>query len=321
MKFKRIFPVFLLFLMFAVAVAPPAQAGEASVMTIGVATLKGDTQNSDVTETLTTDLGKSGSLNLVETNQLDKILREIKTGSILGKKDCQVLLNRTGATHLVMGNVKKGYGKITVNARLTDLKTARIILTDNVNGSEQDEFFLVEQLAQRICNKITNGFISMESRLDLPQTGGGGSASIRLWLDKGESPTYRNEETMKIYFKTDRDCYVTICNINTEGKVNLLYPNNFTRDNFVKAEQTYSIPSEDAPYDFQVEGRPGVEYIYALATDKPFGVASNFEELVKKEAFPELKSSPNSFTRDVKLKLRETGPWSSQKIKFFLAPK
>ncbi|MFH0802738.1 MAG: FlgO family outer membrane protein [bacterium] len=320
MKIKRFYCVTFLFLLFFSQISLPARSEESSTMTIGVATLRGDTQNGDVTETLTTDLGKSGNLNMVETSQLDKILREIKTGSILGKKDCQTLLNRTGATHLVMGNVKKEYGRITVNARLTDLKSAKIILTDNVNGAEQDEFFLVEQLAQRVCNKITKKFIVMESKLDLPQAGGG-DAAISLWLDKGENPTYKNEDTMKIFFKADKDCYVTICNINTEGKVNLLFPNNFTRDNFVKAEQVYSIPDEDAPYDFQVEGKGGVEYIYALATDKPFGVATNFEELVKKEAFPELKSSPKSFSRDVRLKLKESGPWSSQKIKFFLAPK
>lgn len=282
-----------LFLFFFSQIPLSARSEEASTMIIGVATLKGDTQNGDVTETLTTDLGKSENLSLVETSQLDKILREIKTGSILGKEDCQILLSRTGATHLVMGNVKRDFGEITVNVRLTDLKSAKIILTDNINGSEQDEFFLVEQLAQRVCNKITLKFINIESKLDLPQTADG-DAGIRLWLDKGESPTYRNGEMMKIYFKTSKDCYVNIYTIHTEGKVKLLFPNLYARHNFVKVDHVYSIPDKDAPYHFRVEGKGGVGYICALVTEKPLPAKNYIQTCIKTTGHRNAFTTPRS---------------------------
>lgn len=92
------------------------------------------------------------------------------------------------------------------------------------------------------------------------------TVQVDLWLDKQCGSPYYTGEKALIYFSTDADGYVTLYDIDTQGNVNVIFPNRNTPDNFVKAGQTYQIPAREADYDLIVEGPEGTEYIDAVAS-------------------------------------------------------
>jgi hypothetical protein len=89
-------------------------------------------------------------------------------------------------------------------------------------------------------------------------------------LNKQCGSAYYTGEKAEIYFKADADGYVTLYDIDTQGKVLVIFPNRHTPDNYVKAGQTYQIPARNADYDLIVEGPEGIEYIESVASTDPY---------------------------------------------------
>ncbi len=90
--------------------------------------------------------------------------------------------------------------------------------------------------------------------------------NVELWLNKECGSPFYPEEKVQIYFKTDSDGYVTLYDIDTQGNVLVIFPNEDNPDNFVRAGQSFQIPSQQANYDLIVEGPEGIEYIEALSS-------------------------------------------------------
>lgn len=88
---------------------------------------------------------------------------------------------------------------------------------------------------------------------------------VELSVDR-EDATYKIGEAVVITFKTNRDCRLTLFNIGTSGKVHIIFPNEYQKDNFVKANTVYSIPPKGANFVFRVQGPAGEDVIKAIAT-------------------------------------------------------
>jgi len=97
-----------------------------------------------------------------------------------------------------------------------------------------------------------------------------GSLDIDVWTDRGNGAIYHPGEDMKVYFRTNRDAFVVIYNVDTRGYVHLLYPYDYRDSRFVEGRSTYSIPSSRDDYDLIVDGPSGTERIVAIASWDPF---------------------------------------------------
>lgn len=105
---------------------------------------------------------------------------------------------------------------------------------------------------------------------------------IKVWPDKGEGAVYEEGEEIVFHFRADRDCYVYLYHADSEGNVKLLFPNSYSRENFVKAGQVYSIPSETVNFSFKSARPFGSEIIKAIATLQPI---KDIETSAGSEAF------------------------------------
>ncbi len=92
---------------------------------------------------------------------------------------------------------------------------------------------------------------------------------ISLWIDKGNGAVYRQNESIEVYFKSNKDCYITIYAIDTEGYIQLLFPLSKFSNNFIKSGKTYSVPDDWDYPDFKAHGPGGMIYIQAIATTAP----------------------------------------------------
>ncbi len=133
-----------------------------------------------------------------------------------------------------------------------------------------------------------------------PATGGDAPAQFKLWTDKTK---HKVGEPVKVFFQANRNGYVTLVNVGTSGKITILYPNAYTPNHAVKAGQTYSVPSQEDPYELTLGGPEGVELVYALFTTGPTRFIE--ENLTKDTAFAPVNEKAEAITRDINLTVKK----------------
>jgi hypothetical protein len=68
---------------------------------------------------------------------------------------------------------------------------------------------------------------------------------------------------------SDRDCYLTLIDIGTDGSTTVLFPNKAHPDAFVRAHEPISIPSAGMGFSIRIQGPCGREMVKAIATSRP----------------------------------------------------
>jgi len=103
---------------------------------------------------------------------------------------------------------------------------------------------------------------------------------IDVWTQEGTSSTprdisivpktapgsYRIGDKITFFFRSNQDCYLTLFNLGTSGRVTVLFPNRLFQDNFIRADRTYSIPGEGYSFEYVLSGPAGVERVKAIAS-------------------------------------------------------
>jgi len=135
--------------------------------------------------------------------------------------------------------------------------------------------------------------------------------SLRLWLDKERGATYAPGEKIKISFQASRDSFVTLYNYDTEGRVKIIFPNQYSPHNFVRAGQIHSVEGL-----IDRHTRPGIEYIQGFATTRPILIGEKEKNLISKEFMPEISKNYRTFTNTIKGIIISMPPtaWASSNI-------
>jgi hypothetical protein len=102
---------------------------------------------------------------------------------------------------------------------------------------------------------------------------------IDVWTDRGERAVYYADERIRIYFEVSRDAYVVIYDVDTEGKVRLIYPVDPYSDGWVQSGTTYRLPPPGTAWGLTVSGPPGIDYVVAVASTEPFLWDEYIEEM------------------------------------------
>ncbi|MEO0095140.1 MAG: DUF4384 domain-containing protein [candidate division WOR-3 bacterium] len=107
------------------------------------------------------------------------------------------------------------------------------------------------------------------------------SVNIDVWLDRDEHTFYPGDR-LKIFFRTDRDCYVAVYDIDVGGRENLLFPQQGD-SGYVQKELVYELPPQDADYEYEITGPEGIERIIVLVSTKSLPALSDTDVIFKKE--------------------------------------
>ena len=91
-----------------------------------------------------------------------------------------------------------------------------------------------------------------------------GPLNVELWVDR-EDATYYPTENLKVFFRANEDCFVSVYNIEGGGRVTPLFPPE-TEDGWIEAGVIYELPPESEDYDYVISGPEGIETIIALAS-------------------------------------------------------
>jgi hypothetical protein len=139
------------------------------------------------------------------------------------------------------------------------------------------------------AKKVQKRQIEIEHIQDIDNPNAG--FKVELWTDKKEA-TYKVGDEIVFSFKTNKDCRLTLFNVATSGKVQILFPNEHQKDNLVKAGATYRIPPKDAKYLFKAQAPAGEDVVKAIATLEKVALVSqsdckpagDFQEVTKPES-------------------------------------
>jgi TolB-like protein len=193
-----------------------------------------------------------------------------------------------GIDVLITGNLSDAGDAIDIAAKGIDTETGKVLWGERVKvkkDKEQEKILLTKKMEMEPVRE--------------------GEIRVELWSDK---PSYKIGETMTLHFRTNKDCYVTILDVGTSGKVHILYPNRFSGGGKVLAGKTYSIPGRNDGYVIMVEGFPGIEVVRAIATLTPMA-ATEVDFSKFGGVFKEV-DQPAVLTRDLNIVAKKTSPSS-----------
>lgn len=89
---------------------------------------------------------------------------------------------------------------------------------------------------------------------------------VEIWTDKS---SYTIGSEVEFRLRSNRDCYVTLLDLQTSGGLYVIFPNAFQKENFVQANRIYTIPSSEAPFSINASGPAGIEGVKAIVALKP----------------------------------------------------
>jgi hypothetical protein len=144
---------------------------------------------------------------------------------------------------------------------------------------ELDQF---KDIAKKLESRLGEGYVSEGSYVDWnfktikPRVS---AFKVEIWTEEGDfhpgtkdirviprTNNYRIGDKINLYFRAEKDCYLTLLNHGTSGRMTVLLPNSISKNNFIKGGSIYAIPGEDYPFDYVLSGPAGTEKIKAIAT-------------------------------------------------------
>ncbi|HEY0155556.1 MAG TPA: DUF4384 domain-containing protein [Longimicrobium sp.] len=90
---------------------------------------------------------------------------------------------------------------------------------------------------------------------------------VRVWMD-GNRDLYRVGDRSRVLVRTDRDAYVAVLHIDTDGNVEVLFPSQPGDDGYLRGGRAYSVRPRGSQY-VSMRGGYGIGYIFAVASNEP----------------------------------------------------
>ncbi len=188
-------------------------------------------------------------LEVVDRENLDLVLNEWKlaqsgiTGSDMGAAGL------LGARVAITGAVAREGRQVHLFLKAVDLATGRVLATA---GAFQPASLYSFDPAPRQTLPANMG-VSADGRVTLA----------------ADAAAYSFGDHIRLSFSVREPGYVTVIDVNPEGKKTILFPNSYQTDNFCRPGRKYHIPPDDAAFDLEVTPPAGVDRVMALLSDSP----------------------------------------------------
>jgi len=147
---------------------------------------------------------------------------------------------------------------------------------------------------------------------------------IDVWIDKGEGKVYNPGDKLAIFFRSDRDCYLTLFDFVPGDEVKVIFPNKYHPNNFIEGGRVYKIPEPYYGFEFIVEEPLGLDIIKAIATISPIRLTE--EDIYAMDSFQEtgfaiLETEAEDFTSELVILLESipTTNWAEATTFFYIS--
>jgi len=254
----------------SIALFLPCVEAQQAVVTVGILPVTDSSGKAvadhSITSELSAVLARYRFIRQVERARLDELVKEIQLGmtGLLDETSAAKAGKIKGLEVLVLGVA----GQSGLSARAVHTETGRVIASHSVASAgevralgERLAFDIETYLARENVRRLRNDSPSVATEFWLEKKSGGRLVSgSRNALKIGDSIVFR--------FRSNRDGYLTIVDIQPGGDVVVLFPNDFSRDNRVASGTLYSIPSASDTFEVTVSEPAGTDTVVAFFTEK-----------------------------------------------------
>ncbi len=224
-------------------------------------------------EALSTVLMRQGRFELFSRARLDQVLaaQELSLSDMVDQKTAVPAGRLKGVQVLLSGTFFEAGTGVRLFLELLSVETGTVmaraeamvpkaaipasvsILPDNYD----DARYVREQLAAA-------------QPAPAPSEAAAGAFAVRAWSVRGDGGTYRDGENLVVSFHANRDGFIKIYHVDVQKMTRLIFPNQYHRDNAVRAGRTYHIPDESYPFVFALGPPHGTEFIKVVASTTQF---------------------------------------------------
>jgi hypothetical protein len=136
------------------------------------------------------------------------------------------------------------------------------------------------------------------------------SFMLRVEVDRPDR-TYYVGEQMTVTVKAEKDCYLYLVYYGASNQVACLFPNEYQKENFIRAGQPVTVPAPDAKFQFTCSPPCGKEYLQVIGTLQPTDI---FKGKVLNKSFATVLDTAD--LKDMKVELKKGKPqdWAEARI-------
>ncbi len=91
---------------------------------------------------------------------------------------------------------------------------------------------------------------------------------VRIFAEN-DRDSFRSGERVRLSFRTDRDAYVAVVHLTSDGEVEFLFPNGPWEDGLVRGGRSYALPQTSGSRHVTIRGSEGIGYFFAVASEEP----------------------------------------------------
>lgn len=114
----------------------------------------------------------------------------------------------------------------------------------------------------------TQSPIAVSTRSAEPRAVRPAAGRVTVWTDRDEP--YRRGEGARVYLSAQDAAHVAVFRVDTDGRIRVLFPQAPWGENFVPAGRTLEVSGARGGRSFMVDDYPGVGYLFAVASPRPF---------------------------------------------------
>ena len=130
----------------------------------------------------------------------------------------------------------------------------------------------------RLDNPAPHFKVEVWANRTAPKTGAGSRDLVVEALDEAVDEKLvqaRLEDVIRFNFRAEKDCYLTLINVGTSGKITVLFPNKYRPDGAIKGGKVYRTETKgEMPFKIRAQGPAGRELVKVIATLAPLDLSS-----------------------------------------------
>jgi TolB-like protein len=206
-------------------------------------------------------------LSQVESLQVKEV------GNFSDTANFRQLAKEKGLDFFVRGFYKHGKRGLSIWSQLISTSKGHIVSSGKVemvkNAIFKEDLALLDRLnkqdsAVRAFGHSNNYEEALDHLIALKPNET--NLKVKIWTDKKE---YKVGDKITIFVKAEKPCYLILFDVRPNGETNIIFPNQDSKDNFIKDGETYQIPVKSSGIEFRVQGPAGLERLKALVSSQP----------------------------------------------------
>jgi hypothetical protein len=273
--------------------------------------------SSDFAYHLTTEVEKAvinmPGFILVDRANLGDILNELgfQLTDLVDPETAKNMGKIKGLDAMLTGRYSLWEGKVRVKVELIRIEDAEMAIATRLIDSVPADVAILPpnyEVQRQRMEKIQDWFTERPDAAEQASSGSKlphsiTSSDFRATIEPDRMEGYKEGDELKLYVKSEEDCYIEIYNISEDGSTRQIFPNEHwlrshsPDDNFIRAGVRTAIPP-DPSFKLRISAPYGVETLKLIASTRPFGhrARSFYQE---KGAFPEVGNIDDSQTVEI----------------------